>query len=68
VEEVEKMRAKLRLCRWSVREVPVKSGGQENPHISRWRLMAARGDQTISIDDPSLEVAFRRLCNMLGLA
>jgi hypothetical protein len=67
MEAIDKYRQLLRKQGWRVLEVPIKSGGQVNTHVSKWKLQAEKGDQTLCIEDKELDRGLARICQMLNL-
>jgi hypothetical protein len=67
MDEIEKIRVRLKGLGWRVTEIPARSGGVDNPVISRWKLIAAKGEKTISVEGKTLLEGMNHLGNMLGV-
>lgn len=59
---MEDIRIRLQKLGWQIREIPIKSGST----IASWRIIASRGEKSISIDGPTLSESFNRIGLMLG--
>lgn len=63
MDEVEKLRTKIRLASFKVQELPIRRGQE----IIRWRLIASKHEKSYTVEGESLLGAFQNLGLMLGL-
>mgnify|MGYP000973184407 CR=1 FL=1 len=60
---MEDIRIRLQSLGWHIREIPIKSGST----IASWRIIASRGDKSISLDGTTLSESLNRIGLMLGV-
>jgi hypothetical protein len=60
------LRTRLQKQGWTIRELPVKSGGAANPTILSYKLIALKGDKSVTIGGKDLNDAFTNLSRTLG--
>lgn len=62
----EDLRTRLHKQGWSIRELPVRTGGLANPSILSYKLIAIKGDKSVTVGGKDLEDAFTNLSRTLG--
>ena len=67
VARIDQVRSKINQMGWSLRELPVKSGGVNNVRISKWKLIAYRGDKSIQAENTDLHAAMMQMAKTLNI-
>lgn len=63
MDDVTTLREKLKSAGWSVREFPVRS----NDIVKSWKLVAAKGQKSITIGGETLDGALLNLAKAVGV-
>lgn len=61
---MDEMRDKIHGSGWTIRELPIRSGDSS---IRSWKMIAIKGDRSITLEGKTLENALKSTCEMLGL-
>lgn len=60
------MRERLKRLGWSLRELPVRTGGRDSAEIASYKLIAVKGDKSIILGGKNLHEAMTSMCRTLG--
>jgi hypothetical protein len=63
MDDVVTLRTKLKSAGWNVRELPVRS----NDIVKSWKIIAAKGERTITIGGTTLDEALHNLARTVGV-
>ena len=63
MDDVVTLRTKLQSAGWKVRELPIRS----NDVVKSWKIVAAKGDRSITIGGTTLDEALHNLARTVGV-
>lgn len=64
---VEELRAKIEKNGWTLKELPIRTGGSESAEIRAWKMIAIRGDRSLTLEGKTLENAITAMSKALGI-
>lgn len=63
----EEMRTKITKSGWVLRELPIRTGGSQSAEIRAWKMIAIRGDRSLTLEGKTLDLALEAVCKTLGI-
>lgn len=60
------LRLRLQRLGWTLRELPVRTGGLDSAEILSYKLIAVKGDKSITLGGKTLHEAMSNMCRTLG--
>lgn len=63
---VDDLRTRLNKLGWTIRELPIRTGGAGSAEILSYKLIAVKGDKSVTCGGKTLEEGMKTLCRTLG--
>lgn len=65
--KVEELRNKIQGAGWTLKELPIRSGGPEGAKIRAWKMIAIKANRSIDLTGLTLDEAMTNVARTLGL-
>lgn len=63
----DELRAKIKAAGWTLRELPIRTGGLGSAQILSWKIIAIKGDRDLTLGGKTLDEAIFSMARTLGL-
>lgn len=64
---IDQLRERANKSGWTIRELPIRTGGSGNAEIRAWKMIAIKGDRSLTLEGKTLEQGLENVCKALGL-
>jgi hypothetical protein len=64
---VDELRERITKSGWLLRELPIRTGGSGSAEIRAWKMIAIKGERSLTLEGKTLDVAMESVCKTLGL-
>ena len=63
----DELRAKIQASGWMLRELPIRTGGSGSAEIRAWKMIAIKGERSLTLGGASLDEAMLTMAKTLGV-
>lgn len=64
---IEQLRERITKSGWTLKELPIRTGGSNSAQIRAWKMIAIKGDRSLTLEGKTLDLAMESVCKTLGL-
>ena len=63
----EELRDKIKKSGWLLKELPIRTGGPTSGQVRSWKMIAIKGDRSLTLEGKTIDNAIESVCKTLGL-